>query len=139
MIERGKQVALEYTVSGDDKTQLDSNVGQDPLVFLFGSNQILPALEDELHGLEVGDTKNVILAPEDAYGVVNPNAFKEVDAHLIPEDLRFEGALLVVADEQFGEMLIRIEELKGEKVILDFNHPLAGKTLTFDVKVLDIS
>lgn len=139
MIENGKQVAIEYSVSTDDKSQIDSNVGKDPLVFLYGDHQILPALEDSLQGLEVGDTKHVTLGPEDAYGTVNPDAFKEVDANLIPEDLRFEGALLVVADEQFGEMLIRVDSLAEDKVILDFNHPLAGKTLIFDVKVLDIS
>ncbi len=139
MIENGKQVAIEYSVCTDDQSQIDSNVGKDPLVFLFGGHQILPALEESLQGLEVGDTKHVTLGPEDAYGVVNDQAYKEVDAKLIPEDLRFEGALLVIADEQFGEMLIRIDSLIDDKAVLDFNHPLAGKTLVFDVKVLDIS
>lgn len=139
MIEKGKQVAIEYSVFLQDRTPVDSNVGQDPLVFNCGSQQILPALEDALSGLEVGDTKHITLQPEDAYGHINPSAFKEVDAEVIPEDLRFEGALLIIADENFGEMLIRVDELKEDKVVLDFNHPLAGKQLTFDVKVLDIS
>ena len=108
-------------------------------MFLFGSHQILPAHEEALRGLEVGDSKKVILNPDCAYGDINPQAYKKVEAKLIPEDLRFEGALLVVSDEQFGEMLIRIDSLDGEQVVLDFNHPLAGKTLKFDVKVLDIS
>lgn len=139
MIENGKQVAIEYSVFGEDNAQIDTNVGKDPLVFLFGSHQILPALEEALRGLEVGDSKQVTLQPENAYGDVNPHAYKKVDAKLIPEDLRFEGALLVVSDEQFGEMLIRVDSLDGEEVVLDFNHPLAGKTLKFDLRVLDIS
>ncbi|MBI3211773.1 MAG: FKBP-type peptidyl-prolyl cis-trans isomerase [Simkania negevensis] len=139
MIEKGKQVAIEYKLFLEDKTQVDTNIGREPLIFHVGSNQILPALEEALKGLNVGDTKQVILSPEKAFGEINPEAFKEVDAHLIPEDLRFEGALLVVSDEQFGEMLIRVDSLIGEKVTLDFNHPLAGKTITFDVTVLDIS
>ena len=139
MIENGKQVAIEYSVFSDDNTQIDSNVGKDPLIFLFGSHQILPALEEALRGLDVGDNKEVTLDPQHAYGEVNPHAFKKVAANMIPEDLRFEGALLVVADEQFGEMLIRVVSIEGEEVVLDFNHPLAGKTLKFDVKVLDIS
>lgn len=139
MIENGKQVAIEYSVFSDDNTQIDSNVGKDPLIFLFGAEQILPALEEALRGLEVGDNKEVILNPQHAYGEVNPHAFKKVAAKLIPKDLRFEGALLVVSDQQFGEMLIRVESIEGENIILDFNHPLAGKTLKFDVKVLDIS
>jgi FKBP-type peptidyl-prolyl cis-trans isomerase SlyD len=139
MIEKGKQVAIEYRLFLEDKTQVDTNIGKEPLTFHVGSNQILPALEEALKGLDVGDTKQVILSPEKAFGEINPEAFKEVDAHLIPEDLRFEGALLVVSDEQFGEMLIRVDSLTGDKIILDFNHPLAGKTITFDVRVLDIS
>lgn len=139
MIENGKQVAIEYSVFSDDNTQIDTNIGKDPLVFLFGSHQILPALEEALRGLEVGDSKKVTLNPDSAYGDINPQAYKKVEAKLIPEDLRFEGALLVVSDEQFGEMLIRVDSLDGEQVVLDFNHPLAGKTLNFDVKVLDIS
>lgn len=139
MIEKGKQVAIEYSVFLQDHTPVDSNVGQDPLIFNYGSQQILPALEEQLSGLEVGDTKHITLKPDDAYGHVNPGAFKEVDAEVIPEDLRFEGALLIIADENFGEMLIRVDKLTEDKVVLDFNHPLAGKELTFDVKVLDIS
>lgn len=139
MIENGKQVAIEYSVFSDDNVQIDSNVGKDPLIFLFGSHQILPALEEALRGLEVGDNKEVILNPEHAYGDVNPHAYKKVAAKMIPEDLRFEGALLVVSDEQFGEMLIRVANLEEEEVVLDFNHPLAGKTLKFNVKVIDIS
>ncbi len=139
MIEKGKQVTIEYSVSADGNTQVDSNIGGEPFVFHYGTHQILPALEHHLQGLEVGDSKQIVLAPEHAYGDVNPDAFKEVDSHLIPEDLRYEGALLVVADDQFGEMLIRVKSMKNDKVILDFNHPLAGKTLTFDIKILDIA
>ncbi|MCB1081184.1 MAG: FKBP-type peptidyl-prolyl cis-trans isomerase [Chlamydiia bacterium] len=139
MIENGKQVAIEYSVFLDDNTKIDSNVGKDPLIFLFGAHQILPALEEALRGLDVGDNREITLPPKDAYGDVNPGAYKRVEAKLIPEDLRFEGALLVVSDEQFGEMLIRVESLEGDQIILDFNHPLAGKTLKFDVTVIDIN
>ncbi|MCB1115505.1 MAG: FKBP-type peptidyl-prolyl cis-trans isomerase [Chlamydiia bacterium] len=139
MIDDGKQVAIEYSVFSEDNTQIDSNVGKDPLIFHFGAHQILPALEEALRGLEVGDNKEVTLDPHQAYGDVNPQAFKKVASKLIPEDLRFEGALLVVSDEQFGEMLIRVESVEGDEIVLDFNHPLAGKKLKFDVKVLDIS
>lgn len=139
MIKKGKQVIIEYSVFLQDRTPVDSNVGRDPLIFNYGSRQILPALEDSLLGLQVGDTKHITLQPDQAYGDVNPGAFKEVDAGVIPEDLRFEGALLVIADESFGEMLIRIDQLKGNRAVLDFNHPLAGKELTFDVRVLDVS
>ena len=139
MIEEGKHVAIEYSVFLDDNTKVDTNIGKDPLTFRFGDHQILPALEKALWGLEVGDSREVTLAPDDAYGSVNPEAYKNVEAKLIPEDLRFEGALLVVSDEQFGEMLIRVRSLEGDQITLDFNHPLAGKTLKFDVRVVDVN
>ena len=139
MIEEGKKVAIEYSVFSDDQTRIDTNVGGDPLIFQYGKHQILPALEDELWGLDVGDSTHVTLDPEHAYGSINPSAYKKVDAKLIPEDLRFQGALLVVSDEKFGEMLIRVANINQNQVTLDFNHPLAGKTLSFDVKVVDIS
>ncbi|NGX51058.1 MAG: FKBP-type peptidyl-prolyl cis-trans isomerase SlyD [Chlamydiae bacterium] len=139
MIEKGNQVAIEYSVFLDDETKIDSNVGKDPLTFLFGAHQILPALEEALRGLEVGDSREITLLPEEAYGDINPDAYKRVESKLIPEDLCFEGALLVVSDEQFGEMLIRIESLDGDHVVLDFNHPLAGKKLKFDMKILDVN
>ena len=139
MIERGKRVAIEYSVFLADHTAVDSNVGQDPLVFNVGSQQVLPALESVLTGLNVGDTVQVTLQPEEAYGYVNPGAFKEVDITVVPEDLRFEGAFLMVEDEIFKNTLLRVKSLKGDRAIIDFNHPLAGKELTFDIRVLDVS
>ena len=138
MIEDGKQIAIQYSVFLEDNTQIDTNVGKDPLVFFFGSHQLLPALEKSLWGLEIGDYRQITLCPDEAYGKINPDAFKKVDASCIPEDLRFEGALLSVSDEQFGEMLISIDSLNENEAILNFNHPLAGKTLKFDVTILDI-
>lgn len=138
MIEEGKQVAIEYSVFLDDNTQVDTNVGKEPLTFLFGSQQILPALENALWGLEVGDSREIVLTPDKAYGVVNTAAYKSVEAKMVPEDLRFEGALLVISDEQFGEMLISVRSLEGDQIILDFNHPLAGKTLKFDITIIHV-
>ncbi|PCI77198.1 peptidylprolyl isomerase, partial [Candidatus Aerophobetes bacterium] len=127
------------SVSDEKDEILDSNIGKEPLVFQVGNHQILPAIEEALRGLDVGDNKQVVLDPHEAYGDVNPQAFKEVHLETIPEDLRYEGALLIISDEHFGDALIRVESIKEERVILDFNHPLAGKRLSFDLKVLDIS
>ena len=96
MIENGKEVSIEYTVFSEDKTQVDSNVGKEPLTFKHGGKQILPALEEALTGLSIGDTKQVQLSADNAYGSVNPEAIKKVDAELIPEDFRYAGAMLVL-------------------------------------------
>lgn len=138
MIQNGKKVSLEYTVFLADGTQIDSNVGEDPLVFVLGQHQVFPALEQELLGLKVGDTKKITLRAEEAYGPVVPEAFREVDIDAVPSQYRFAGAVLGVQDPAGGVYPIRVHEVKEQKVVLDFNHPLAGQELRFDVKVIQV-
>ncbi len=138
MIQKEKKISLEYTVFLEDGTQVDTNIGEEPLMFVLGSNQVFPALESELLGLKIGDTKKITLNPEDAYGFVVPEAFREVDLEAVPDQFRFVGAVLGVQDPSGGVFPIRVHEIKEEKVTLDFNHPLAGKTLQFQVKVVGV-
>lgn len=138
MIQEGKKVSLEYTVFLEDGTQIDTNMGEDPLVFVHGAHQVFPVLENELLGLKVGDTKKVLLQPEDAYGQIMEDAFRELELESIPEQFRFIGAIIGIQDPSGGVFPIRVHDIKEEKVILDFNHPLAGKTLQFEVKVLGV-
>lgn len=134
----GKKISIEYTLALDDGKQADSNVGEPPLVYQHGSNQILPALERQLAGLAAGETKHVTIRPEDAYGFVDPTRVKQVAIEEIPEEARKVDAVLVGVDEQGNQMPVRVQKIEAEKVTLDLNHPLAGRTLTFDVKVLKI-
>jgi FKBP-type peptidyl-prolyl cis-trans isomerase 2 len=138
MISKGKKVFLEYSVFAQDGKIVDSNVGATPLVFHMGTHQILPALEDVISVLSEGDTKKVILPPEKAFGVIDPEAFKEVDAKAIPEELRYVGAILGVQDDAGNQYRIRIHTIEGEKAVVDFNHPLAGQTLTFEMRVISV-
>lgn len=139
MIRNGKKISLEYTVFLDDGTQVDSNVGEDPLVFVLGEHQVFPALEQELLDLKVGDTKQIVLKAEQAYGPVVQEAFREVDIDTIPTAYRFAGAVLGVQDPSGGVYPIRVHEIKKDRIILDFNHPLAGQALRFDVKVVSVN
>ncbi|HSX25409.1 MAG TPA: FKBP-type peptidyl-prolyl cis-trans isomerase [Chlamydiales bacterium] len=138
MAKSAKKVALEYTVFLEDGTQIDSNVGEDPLTFVLGSHQVFPALEEALIGLKPGDTKQVFLKPEQAYGPILQEAFKEVDLETVPEPFRYVGAVLGVQDPAGGVYPIRVHAVRDEKIVLDFNHPLAGKALRFHLKVLQI-
>jgi FKBP-type peptidyl-prolyl cis-trans isomerase 2 len=135
MIESGKTVALQYTLKLEDGSVVQSNKESEPLKYVQGESQILPALERELEGMEVNDEKVVNLSAEDAYGDVNPDAFKEVPTEQIPEGARRVGAQL---SAQGFNGTIRVAEIKNETVVLDFNHPLAGKDLTFDLRVVAI-
>lgn len=138
MIENGKKVTIEYTLTLDDGTVASSNVGEDPLTYEHGGGQILPALERELEGLEVDAQKKVQLSAEDGYGLVDPDAFRPVDPDMIPEEARQVGMFLTAHDDAGNQQDVRVHEIQDDKVVLDFNHPLAGQALNFDIKVLGI-
>jgi FKBP-type peptidyl-prolyl cis-trans isomerase SlyD len=134
----GKKVSIEYTLVLDDGTKADSNVGGEPLVYEQGANQILPALETALAGLAVNDTKKITITPKDGYGDVDPKAVKEVPIEEIPEAARKVDAVLIGVDAEGNQRPVRVQKIGEKTAMLDLNHPLAGHTLTFDVKVLKI-
>jgi FKBP-type peptidyl-prolyl cis-trans isomerase SlyD len=138
VIEDGRTVSIEYTLKLDDGTKADSNVGGEPLVYRQGAKQILPALEQELAGLHVNDSKEVSLPPEQGYGLADPELRQEVDAALVPEEARVEGTTLVSQDPAGNRRIVRVDKVHGDRIVLDLNHPLAGETLHFEVKVLGI-
>jgi FKBP-type peptidyl-prolyl cis-trans isomerase SlyD len=138
VITEGSTVSIEYTLSLDDGTTADSNLGEEPLVYRQGGDQILPALEHALAGMGVDERKEVTITPEDGYGPVDPSLVQEVDAELIPEEARKPGAQLVSEDPAGDHRIVRVQEVRGDRILLDFNHPLAGKTLHFKVRVVSI-
>jgi len=138
VITEGSKVSLEYSLALDGGETVDSNTENDPLVYTQGNDEIIPGLEKELTGLAAGDEKQVRLEPEDAYGAVDPEAFHEVPLDQIPENARQEGQLLVMQDDQGNKRQIKVSEIRDDTALLDLNHPLAGETLHFDVKILDV-
>lgn len=138
MIEEGKRVSIEYTLRLDDGTEVATNVGDEPLIYEHGAGQILPALEAELAGLSVSDTKEVQLSVEQGYGDVNPDAFREVDIERVPEEARQVGTLLVMAEDDPNQRTVRVHEVRDETVVIDFNHPLAGEALNFSVTIVAV-
>lgn len=134
-IEAGKTVSIDYTLSLVGAEVLESNLEDQPLIYTQGNGEILNALETELLGLVAGDEKLVTLAPEDAYGTIDPTAFQEVPIEQVPEEARKVDTLLNAPGYQGT---IRVAEVQEEIVILDFNHPLAGKALTFDIMIVSV-
>ncbi|MGH7844886.1 MAG: FKBP-type peptidyl-prolyl cis-trans isomerase [Candidatus Binatia bacterium] len=139
LIKDGSRVSLEYTLSDSNGTVIESNNGKQPLTYTHGQAQLLPALEKELAGLKPGDHRNVVLKPEDAYGQVDPNAFREVPKGNIPPESLKVGAQLAATSPQGQTYPVRIHEVKDDTVVLDFNHPLAGKTLSFNVTIVNVA
>lgn len=135
MVSAGSTVSLELTLTLEDGTVIESNVDRDPLTYVHGEGQILPALEEELAGMAVDESKSVALGPADAFGPVDPEAFQEVPLDNIPEEARDVGTRL--SAEGFDGP-IRVHEVREDTIVLDFNDPLAGQNVTFDVKVVAI-
>lgn len=134
MIANGNEVSFFYTLSSDGE-QIESNKGGEPLTYTQGAGQILPKLEAELEGLKSGDTKEVSLAAADAYGEIDPAAFQEVPIEQIPEQARVVGAQL---EAQNYPGPIEVREVREDIIVLDLNHPMAGKNLVFDVEIIEV-
>ncbi len=139
MIEAGRTVSLEYTLKLDDGNVVDTNVGGQPLVFEQGKGEILPALESSLMGLKAEDRKNVTLSPEEGYGTVNPEAFRPVPIDVVPDEAREVGAQLVLQSQDGRQFPALVHEVGAQDIVLNLNHPLAGETLHFDVRVLEVN
>lgn len=138
VVKDGSQVFVQYTLSGENGKLIESNKGKEPLKYTHGQHQIIPGLEKGLAGMKVGDEKRVKVKPEDAYGPVNKEAFQEFPKEKIPPEGLKVGAVLTAKGPQGQVVPVRVHEIKEKTVVLDMNHPMAGKTLFFDVKVLDI-
>jgi FKBP-type peptidyl-prolyl cis-trans isomerase SlyD len=138
VIKDGSTVSIEYTLKLDDGSTADTNVGGEPLTYVQGQQQILPALEAQLAGMKADETREVSLTADEGYGPVREEAFQEVPLDMIPEDARKPGSRLVGQNQQGQPIHAEVKEVGEETVVLDLNHPLAGKSLHFDIKVLDI-
>lgn len=137
-VQDGQVVSMEYSLHVDGET-IDSSQGREPLEFLQGAGNIIPGLEDELYGMEIGETKNVIVAAEDGYGELDPDAFIDVPREQFPPEIPLEvGVQLQLQDGNGQVMMARIDTVEADRVRLDFNHPLAGKELIFDVKIVGL-
>lgn len=135
VVAAGRKVTLEYTLTLPDGSVAQSTAGSKPFTYQQGSGQIVPGLEKALAGLKAGEQKKVTLAPEEAYGPVLAENRREVPIDRIPEEARHVGAEL---SAQGFPGAIRVAEIRKDTAVLDFNHPLAGKTLTFDVRVVSV-
>lgn len=139
MIRNGSVVSFEYTLSDENGEVLQSNKGKEPVTYTHGQHEIIPGLEKGLAAMEINEEKSIRVKPEEAYGQVDPQGFKEVPKSDIPTTELDVGTPLNARGPQGEELLIHVSEVKDDTVVLDFNHPLAGKTLHFDVKVVDIA
>lgn len=137
-IEKDVIVSLDYILTVDGEIA-DSTAGREPLPYIHGHNNLIQGLEDQLAGMKVGEKKTVIVEPENGYGVVDSEAIAEMDRSRFPEDFTFEIGKSIRMNADDGKILTaQISKVGDDIISLDFNHPLAGKVLNFDVSINDI-
>lgn len=138
VVDAGAEVSFDYTLTDDSGKVIDSSKGKEPMNYTHGKGQIIPGLEKEMAGMAVGGEKKVTVKPEDAYGPVDPRAFQEVPKDKLPAEALKVGTVLMAQGPQGQGVPVRVHEIKDKTVIMDFNHPLAGKTLSFDIKITNV-
>ena len=137
-VETNSTVSVNYTGRLEDGSIFDSSMteGREPLKATLGQGQLIKGFENGLHEMSVGDKKTVEILPEDAYGEYNDYMVQEVPKEQMPGEV--EIGMGLQAETQMGPINFVVKEIKDEIVILDANHPLAGKKLIFDLEVVDI-
>ncbi len=137
-IKKGDKIKVHYTGTLDDGTVFDTSEGKDPLEFEVGTRKVIKGFDDAVIGMEKGKEKEVKLKPEDAYGPQNAMLLKKVPrSKLPPEPEPKVGMMLALSSPDGQQIHARISEVTKEEVTIDLNHPLAGKNLTFKIKVID--
>lgn len=137
-IEKDKVVGIHYTLKDNQGNVLDSSVKRDPLHYLHGHGNIIPGLEEELEGKEKDDSINVTVQPEKAYGMHDKNKVYTINRAKFEDPQNVKVGMQFQAQFEQGTQLLTVIDIKGDDIILDANHPLAGRILNFDVDVVDI-
>jgi FKBP-type peptidyl-prolyl cis-trans isomerase SlyD len=138
-IAKDRVVSIEYKLHLGDGNLIDESDPGDPLVYLHGYEEIVPGLEKALEGKKTGDSLKVQVTPEEGYGEYDPDGVEEVPREEFPPDMELEeGGIVTATDEDGDDVEFLVKKLSDKTVVVDFNHPLAGKTLHFEVKVLEV-
>jgi FKBP-type peptidyl-prolyl cis-trans isomerase SlyD len=136
-IQPNAHVVLEYELFDEDGAVLDSSRGEggEPIVYVHGYGMLVPGLEVALDGLRAGETREVVLGPGEAFGDRDEELVLEVDRSELPRPDDVAVGDEIVAETPDGEEELRVIEVRDDAVVLDANHPLAGKTLRYEVEV----
>ena len=129
---------IDYTLTNDDGEVLDSSEDGDPLAYVHGNGNLVPGLENALTGKEPGDSVNTVISPEDGYGIFSDELIFTVEKEQFDDPKELEVGMIFQAEVSGETKLCTIEEMSGETVKVNANHPLAGVTLHFEVTVRDV-
>lgn len=139
-VENGLFVSVDYTGTLDNGEVFDSSKGRQPLEVQMGTGNLIPGFESALMGMSLNESKTFTLSPQEAYGERDPNRTHDFPRSEIPEGMVPQvGQTLMLSTPQGQQVPARVDSIDDTKVVFDLNHPLAGKSLTFDIKVVGIS
>ena len=137
-VAKNKVVSIDYTLTADDGTVLDSSEGSEPLAYLHGVGGLIPGLENALEGKGVGDTFKVTVPPKDGYGELDAGLIQKVARKQFAGIDDLEVGMEFTVSGKGGPRMVRIVEIEGKDITIDGNHEMAGMTLHFDVAIRDI-
>jgi len=139
MIGKNSVVSIHYTLKDDEGVVMDSSEGNEPLTYIHGNNNLIPGLEKELFGKIKGSKLNAVIAAKEAYGEINSDLIQTLSMKMFQgvDDVAV-GMTFVAQGEGGHQRQVRVVEVEGDDVTIDANHPMAGKTLHFDVEVMEV-
>ena len=135
-VQSGDSVSVHYEGRLEDGEVFDSSRGREPMQFVAGSDQLIPGFSNAVIGMAVGDSKTVTLPPSEAYGDHDPNHVQRADLEVLPDGISVGDRLQAQSGEH--SFVVLVTEIDDEGATLDANHPLAGKTLIFDIEIVSI-
>lgn len=138
-IAAGNQVSVHYTGTFEDGEVFDSSREREPLTFEVGAGQMIPGFDQAVVGMAEGDTKKFTLNPDEAYGPRNEELLIDIPNANFPEDMKLEVGMMLQLTNQEGQPVpATVAEINEESVKMDVNHPMAGKTLNFDIEIVEV-
>jgi FKBP-type peptidyl-prolyl cis-trans isomerase 2 len=139
IVENGKEITFEYTLTVDGEV-MDSSKESEPLNYTHGDGKLIPGLTKRMEGMELGEEREIEVPSEEGYGPVKEQAFQEVLRTKLPENVKPEIGMVLQAQRPDGTAIpVKVSGIKDDSVIIDMNHPLAGKDLLFKIKVIEIA
>lgn len=139
MVKKGNTIKVQYTGKLEDGTVFDKSKKDEPLEFNVGSGKIIPGFDKAVEGMKLNEEKKVTLKPEEAYGRRDKTLIKQLPKSSLPDDLKPDKGMVLKLQDQGGRSIpATVVDMTEDNLVIDLNHPLAGRNLTFDITVVDI-
>ena len=139
IVQEKSNVSVHYTGTLETGEVFDSSRERDPLSFTVGEGQMIPGFENAVKGMKLNETKKITIAPEEAYGEAKPEMVQTIGKDQLPPDMKVEVGQQLASQMPDGQQIVvTVTDVKENEITIDANHPLAGKTLNFDIEVVKI-